>query len=75
MKLTALAPIFAILGLGPNGLGTTKKAGPGPGAGTQRRIACEAAHRKREAERTKNAAPAKVTRQQRRWAARKGGAA
>lgn len=72
MKLTALAPIFAILGLGPNGLGTTKKAGPG--AGTQRRIAREAAHREREAERTKNAAPAKVTRQQRRWAARKGGA-
>lgn len=38
------------------------------GAGTARRLKREAEYRAKEAERTKNAAPAKITRQQRRRA-------
>ena len=63
--MAALAPAFnMLLGIEPGHFGHTRKAGPG--AGTLRSQAREAEHRKLEAERTKNAAPAKVTRQQRR---------
>lgn len=63
--MAAMAPAFnMLLGIEPGHFGRSAKTGPG--AGTLRREKREAEYREKEARRTANAAPAKITRQQRR---------
>lgn len=64
-----MAFVMQMLNIDPDHFGSSPKSKT-PGSGTLRRHKREAEHRKREAERVKDAAPAVMTRQQRRFAER-----